>query len=156
MSEQAKNKEWCIVEIETASTDTELRTQMKQMKEMRENGCRYITCSVRGYDKDERELHQIPEARGLMRRCWSLGFASHLDVFTDPQFCKTEPRELGTMKQYTLGAFTAWAIAYRPFKRVNGGYRTMINKRVLNTFYAALMKANAACDAEIGPCAIDY
>lgn len=107
--------------------------KMKHTRETEKNPC--ILCYIGGWDKDKRELFDIPEVRALCRRFVNLGFISYLDTFGAPP---NEP-------VLCWGAFEVW---------LNGEGRMKANVDItddlLKEFEVELLKANDKCDKRFG------
>jgi hypothetical protein len=71
--------------VHRGMTTTELVDQMHKMKRFREQRNCIIACTIMGYDKDPRELWEIPEIRMFAGRLFvELGYISWLDVQYEP------------------------------------------------------------------------
>ena len=130
-----------IVELGLDATNDELREQMRLMKQVRETrSLPNVICVVRGFDRDPRELWQIPEVRAFCVRLVDQGFISYLDPATHLPFCPPWART-------GFGALEVWLIANGMFT----GAALDVSAEDVERFRAVLDRANGVADATVGP-----
>jgi hypothetical protein len=96
-----------VVDLGLDATDSDLVEQMRQMEEHRAAGFERVGCSIRGYNADNRDLWQIPEAIDFCKKLVRLGFIAGLDVsFTFPANQPPLPVPVAPM-----GSLDIWLIA---------------------------------------------
>lgn len=133
-----------IMPLTLDHTNEELVDLMKAMRDAR-RGTEFghIVCLIDGFNKDSRELFEIPEVRALCRRLVTQGFISYLDFSTI--FPGAEPRlakAWGALEVWLCGEGRAWKQA-----------KTFSKKQAMdlvNEFKAVLEEANEKADALVG------
>jgi hypothetical protein len=96
-----------VVDLGLDATDADLVEQMRHMEEHREAGFKRVGCSIRGYDRDSRELWQIPEVVEFCKKLVRIGFIAGLDVsFTFPPNQPPLPVPVAP-----LGSLDIWLVA---------------------------------------------
>lgn len=99
-----------FMDVPADASDDEILVMLRTMFECRERGVESITCAIGGYDKDSRELWEIPEVKKLCDRLWRTGFIGLLDPST-----RLEAAARGEVAQ-TFGALEIWQLAEGTFK----------------------------------------
>jgi hypothetical protein len=124
-------------------TDEELHDYMRHMKRQREDrACEHIVLTIGHYDKDPRELWQIPEVQEFCRRLVDTGFFAYLDTFTTvPALVKKDFEVVNG----AFGAFEVWLCSERkPFDM------EMSLAMIHDEFFPALQRGNEAGDKLLG------
>ncbi len=82
-----------VVELGLDAIESDIVDQMQRMKRCRAmKSYDQITCTIRGFENDERELFEIPEVRQFCDWLVELGFISFLDFET--MFSATKPNSV--------------------------------------------------------------
>ncbi len=137
-----KNESLVIVAPYVGASNADILAMMQAMKVARESGgVAHVVCFIDGFDEDERDLHEIPEARAFCRRLVDLGFVSWLDFQTTMPATKAQKD-----CESSLGAFEVWLLAEGRMK--NG---MEITPALLDEAYEAVLCSNEISDAAIGP-----
>jgi len=117
-------------------TDAEIKESMQNMIPVCTAKGQGFCLSISGYDEDRRELWQIPEAIGFMKRLCDLGFISTLEVSTT---CSDLLREEYKIKKLPgFGALEVWMCATN---RMGNG-KNDLDRATMDKFYEALRISN--------------
>ncbi len=130
-----------LCQIQKNETDESLRKRMIEMENiLSKNSFKTgFILTIDGYDRDSRELWEIPEVRTLTKRIVKIGLISLLDVST------TWRRNEDPIYHMTFGALEMWAIS-KGF--LNSKYT--LSKEQYKMFYNELLDANIACSKVTG------
>lgn len=128
-----------FIALSLDETNDELHRHLLTMKRAREVGCASVVCFVGGYDRDPRELYEVPEVRAFCRRLVGQGFISYLDFSTTiPPHHENHPG--------AWGAAEVWLCAEGRMKR-----ETVITLDTIEEIKAALLESNDRADTIVGP-----
>ncbi len=128
-----------IIGVASDETDDEIRDFMREMKAARERRSGPIVCLLGDYDRDPREVFQIPEARATCRRLCELGFIAYLDVSTS-----LAP---GHPASQAYGAAEVWMCAENRLKLGTTEYP----ESLIDEIEQVLMRANQIAEETLGP-----
>jgi hypothetical protein len=107
-------------------TDEELVTTARNVAGQVPGKTRLVILTISGYDDDPRELHEIPEAMGHLRRLVEFGFISILTR----SGVLPELGGLGMDQRFVYGALEVWAFA----EGMNVGPRLDLSKSDVDRF----------------------
>lgn len=117
-------------------TDAEIKESIQEMIPVCKLKGQGFCLTISGYDEDHRELWQIPEALGFMKRLCDLGFISTLEVSTTcPDLIR---KEYKIDKLPGFGALEVWMCATN---RMGTG-KNDIDQRTMASFHEDLRIAN--------------
>ncbi len=123
-------------------TNDMLVEKMRYLKSVREAGLsEHVVATVRGFNRDRRELYEIPEVQAFCRRLVDLGFISFLDPIVGLNSA------LPAEARQAWGAYEVWLCGRGRLTR-----RLQLNGRTLAKELEEILTAsNAKAEATVGP-----
>lgn len=128
------NYEVRIIQVHPKMTDEEIKGAVQQLLPHCWSDKQGFCLTIHGFDDDPRELWQIPEAMAFMRRLYSIGFISCLEVSTTCDFMLP----VKSSRLPGLGALEVWLLVKNKFKLGNAE----LSKTVISQFFKDLEKSN--------------
>jgi len=122
--------------LDTDMSDDEIKESIQNMIPICTIKSQGFCLSINGYDEDHRELWQIPEALGFMRRLCDFGFLSVLETSTTCPDLINKQYKVDNLPGF--GALEVWMCATN---RLEKG-KNDIDRETMNKFHEALGVSN--------------